>query len=104
MNPGDRFRSRLMGYWPIVLRIGVQEVQFRIKHKIRIAKSETNSNDQTSKFKTFLFWSLRFWSFVLISDFVLRISDLKITPVQKLETKAKIMYGKNQNVGGILCP
>jgi len=45
------------------------------KLEIRISKSETNSNDPILKFETFVFGSFGFWTFVLVSDFVLRIYD-----------------------------
>jgi hypothetical protein len=51
---------------------------FWFKFEIRSTKSETNSNDEISKFKTFLFGSFGFWTLVLVSDFVLRISNLEI--------------------------
>ncbi|OGP51045.1 MAG: hypothetical protein A2Y79_00400 [Deltaproteobacteria bacterium RBG_13_43_22] len=91
----------------IRLKVSQKYLHFWLKSEIRISKSETNSNDQILKFKTFLFWSLRFWTFALVSDlfpvvtpipivsgrvpgFVLRTSDLKITPVQMSETSSKI--------------
>jgi hypothetical protein len=49
--------------------------------KIRNSNFETSTNAQNSKFKTApagraaAFWSLGFWYFEFVSDFVLRISD-----------------------------
>jgi len=81
------------------LQAGIKRGKFEYQN----SKSETNPKSKCLKLKTkketkqcpvrtflsmvILFWSLEFWSFVFVSNFVLRISDFfnfRVTSWQKI--------------------